>query len=232
MTEPTVRDLATANPAAVRVFEKYNIDYCCGGRRPLAEACQELGLDAGTIMAEVEACGRPSTVGPDWNQASLGDLIAYILDTHHAYLNKELPLLEARLEKIAGKHGENHPALVRLKQVFGGLKTELESHCRKEEMVLFPSIAEMENARRLGRAPARLPFTSVASPIRVMMHDHDGAGDALREMRRLSEDYAVPEDACPTFRATFADLETLERDLHQHIHLENNILFPRAAALE
>ncbi len=232
MTEPTVRDLATANPAAVRVFEKYNIDYCCGGRRPLAEACQELGLDAGTIMAEVEACGRPSTAGPDWTQASLSDLIAYILDTHHAYLNKELPLLEARLEKIAGKHGEKHPSLAQLKQVFAGLKAELECHCRKEEMVLFPSIAEMEKARRQSRAPARLPFISVASPIRVMMHDHDGAGNALREMRRLSGNYAVPEDACPTFRATFADLETLERDLHQHIHLENNILFPRAALLE
>ncbi len=232
MTEPTVRDLATDNPAAVRVFEKYNIDYCCGGRRPLAEACQELGLDAGAILAEVEASGRPGTNGPDWTKASLGDLIAHILNTHHAYLNTELPHLEARLEKIAGKHGENHPALVQIKQVFGGLKAELESHCRKEEMILFPAITAMESARQQGRAPARLPFGSVANPIRMMMHEHDGAGNALREMRRLSEDYTVPEDACPTFRATFADLEILERDLHQHIHLENNILFPRAAALE
>jgi regulator of cell morphogenesis and NO signaling len=233
MTQTTVREIATTIPAAVRVFEKYNIDYCCGGHRPLGEACRERGLSPEAVLAEVEASARPEDSGRNWSQAPLADLIAHILRTHHAYLNTELPLLEARLAKIVEKHGSNYPAsLPPLQQVFAGLKAELESHCLKEEMVLFPVIEELETAAAEGRAPAPPPFGTVRNPIRMLILEHDSAGNALREMRRLTQDYAVPDDVCPTYRATFADLQALERDLHQHIHLENNILFPRAAALE
>jgi regulator of cell morphogenesis and NO signaling len=232
MTETTVREIATTSPAAVRVFEKYSIDYCCGGHRPLDEACREKGLSAEAVLAEVASSARQGDSGRNWARAPLSELITHILTTHHAYLNAELPHLEARLAKIAGKHGEKYPELTRLQDVFAGLKAELESHCGKEEVVLFPAIADLEAAAGEGRAPAPSCFGTVRNPIRMMMHEHDGAGEALREMRRLTQDYAVPEGVCPTFRATYADLEAMERDLHQHIHLENNILFPRAIQLE
>ncbi len=233
MTEPTVRDIAATNPAAVRVFEKHGIDYCCGGQRPLAQVCTERGLSAEAVLAEVEAGSRGQAPARDWMTASLAELIHHIVSRHHAYLKAELPALEARLAKVVEVHGTNHgDVLAPLQQVFSGLKEELEMHLGKEEMVLFPAIESIEAAANAGRAPEPLPFGTVRNPIRMMEHEHDGAGRALRTMRELTHDYAPPADACTTYRALYTGLEELEKDLHAHIHLENNILFPRAAELE
>jgi regulator of cell morphogenesis and NO signaling len=233
MTQPTVRDIATANPAAVRVFEKYGIDYCCGGGRPLEEACREKGISAEAVLAEVRAGGSGETGGQDWTKARLGDLIAYIVRKHHAYLHAELPVLETRMLKVLEKHGPNHAGVLpRLGSMFADLKSEMEMHLRKEEMILFPAIEEMESAQINGVTPQASPFGTVRNPIRMMEHEHDSAGAVLRSMREVTENYTPPADACPTFIALYNGLDALEKDLHAHIHLENNILFPRAAALE
>jgi regulator of cell morphogenesis and NO signaling len=233
MPQPTVRELATANPAAVRVFEKYRIDYCCGGYRPLAEACGERGISTDAVLAELAALTPSGEPGRDWSSAGLAELVAHIVSRHHGYLKQELPALEAAMEKVVAKHGPKYPDMLpRMAQVFAGLKAELELHLHKEEAVLFPAILELEAAEAARRAAVLPPFGTVRNPIRMMEHEHDSAGQALAALRSLSHDYAVPDDACPTFRGLFHRLEEMERDLHTHIHLENNILFPRAAALE
>lgn len=230
---PTLREIATQRPAAVRVFEKYDLDYCCGGNRPLEQVCGERGLSPAALMEEVEAYARKAPGERDWTKAPLPELIGHIVTKHHVYLNNELPVIEQRMAKVLAKHGANHPDLLgRLADLFAGLKAELEVHLRKEEMILFPAIEELEAAAEEGGRAMPVPFGTVKNPIRMMEHEHDAAGTALRTARELTHGYVPPEDACPTFRALYHEMEELERDLHTHIHLENNILFPRAGELE
>jgi regulator of cell morphogenesis and NO signaling len=218
----------------VRVFDKYQIDYCCGGKVPLEQACRERGIDPGELQAELDnASAEKPAESKDWSSAPLGGLIDHILDKHHAYLRDELPRLAQMAEKIVQAHGETHgESLVPLRNVFLELRSELESHMWKEEMVLFPLIRGLEAAERAGSKPPPAHCGSVNNPIRVMEHEHDAAGQALEQVRRITGDYAVPEDACNTYRAFFHELQEFEQDMHQHIHLENNILFPRAGKLE
>lgn len=233
MSALTVGEIATQTPAAVRVFEKHQIDYCCGGQRSLQAACQERGISAEALLAELEQAGRLPDSGRDWTHASLAELVEHILSTHHDYLKQELPALSARLVRVMEAHGANHgQTLVPLSSAFRSLQEEITGHLRKEEMVLFPAILELETASAAGRRPAPTPFGSIGNPIRMMVFEHDNAGEALSEMRRLTQGYVTPPDACATFRALYQGLEELEADLHQHIHLENNILFPRAIRLE
>jgi regulator of cell morphogenesis and NO signaling len=227
----TVGDLAAASLGAVRVFEKYEIDYCCGGKRPLAEVCLERGLDAGVVLGEVTAAAA-APASKDWNTASLRELIGHILSSHHAYLRRDLSLLSQRMAKVLSVHGPHDPSLEPLADVFEALRSELEMHMFKEERILFPVIASYEAAVEQRSALAPPPFGTVGNPIRLMEHEHDSAGGALREMREITREYTLPEHACVTYRALFQGLQELEADLHQHIHLENNILFPRAAQLE
>jgi len=185
------------------------------------------------LMEEVEADAANAPEERDWSKASLAELIGHIVSKHHAYLNNELPVIEQRMAKVLGKHGANHSDfLPQLAELFAALKAELEIHLRKEELILFPAIEELEAAAEEGRRAMPVPFGTVKNPIRMMEHEHDGAGAALRSARELTRGYAPPEDACPTFRALYHEMEALERDLHAHIHLENNILFPRASELE
>ena len=229
MNQLTVGEIAAETPAAVRVFEKYRIEYCCGGNRPLGEVCQERGISTEAVLSELEQIGRRPDAARDWAKASLADLIEHILSTHHEYLKSELPALSARLARVIEAHRAAHSdILLPLLQVFDGLREELTAHMRKEEMILFPAIRDLETARREGGSPAATPFGAIENPIRMMVMEHDSAGHALAEMRRLTEDYTPPADACATFRALYQGLEQMEADLHQHIHLENNILFPRA----
>jgi regulator of cell morphogenesis and NO signaling len=213
--EKTIGEIAAERPGAMRVFEQYGIDYCCGGQRSLREACGERGIAPEQLMERIEAAAAPGAAR-DWRSASLDDLIDHILTVHHARLKSELPRLAGLLEKVTAAHPAHRDSLVPLGKTFAGLQAELEAHMMKEEMVLFPMI-------RYGRGP-------VANPIRVMEHEHDAAGRALERMRAITADYALPVDACNRYRALFDGLRELEADLHQHIHLENNVLFPRAAA--
>ncbi|HRX85094.1 MAG TPA: iron-sulfur cluster repair di-iron protein [Phycisphaerae bacterium] len=226
----TVGELVAEMPARARIFEAHRIDYCCGGKIPLADACTAKSVDLQQVLAQLEAC-TPRGDAPDaadWTQRSLGELVDDIVTTHHEYLRSDLPRLGAMVEKVARVHGERHAELAEVLDVFRALQQELLAHMQKEEMILFPIVKRIEAT---GQVTAN-HCGSVANPIRVMEDEHDFAGRALEALRRLTNDYTPPEDGCNTFRVMLDGLAELERDLHTHIHKENNILFPRAIALE
>lgn len=225
----TVAELVTERPARARVMERYGIDYCCGGKRPLSEAVAKRGVDAERVVADLEAVDAgPARDERDWTAAPLAELIEHIVSTHHAYLRQELPRLSPMVDKVRRVHGERHGELVECQAVFEGLRAELQSHMMKEEQNFFPMVAQMEAAQSVEGGHCG----SVSNPIRQMEHEHDTAGSALERLRTLTGDYGPPADACNTYRAMLDSLAELEADLHQHIHKENNILFPRAAELE
>ena len=224
-SEKTVGELVVENPARARVFEKYGIDYCCGGKQPLDQACRERGIAAEPVIAELGQAGaRPASGERDWNSAPLQELITHIVSRHHAYLKVELPRIFELFTKVVRAHGEREPRLAEAKDVFDVLKEELDTHLMKEEMILFPAIVRLETG-----ADAGMPFP-IEHPIARMEYEHESVGRALAQIRHLTFDYHIPDEACNTYRALFASLNELEADLHEHIHLENNILFPRAAA--
>ncbi|MBZ5582880.1 MAG: iron-sulfur cluster repair di-iron protein [Acidobacteriia bacterium] len=228
----TVGEIAAQSPASIRVFEKHRIDYCCGGGLAVGEACAARGLNAAEVLQEVDGAAGPA-VSADWRSAQLGSLIEHIVENHHGYLKAHLPRMASMLEKILAKHSERHGDTLRpLAATFRGLKEELEAHLMKEEMILFPLIRSMEATQGAAGGPAAFHCGSVQNPIRVMLMEHDSAGEALARMRQLTSGYTPPEDACNTFRGFYFELAEMERDLHVHIHLENNILFPRAVALQ
>ena len=232
-TQTTVRDIALEQPSSIRVFERFGIDYCCGGRKPLAEACEERSIQPEAVLAALEeaaAIGREQT--RDWSKASLESICNHIVETHHAYVRAELPRLEAFAQKVNSRHGDKQPELGKIQQLVGSVGEELLQHMDKEEMVLFPYVTNLErNLTSCGPRPIGC-FGAVRNPIRVMMSEHDAAGDALAKMRALSGGFTAPEWACPTYRGFYQALSEFEKDLHQHVHLENNILFPRAIELD
>lgn len=234
----TVRELVGRYPRTRGVFEQHGIDYCCGGGQSLAEAARRCGADVPSLAAALnEALAAPPGVRDpderDWYAAPLGELVEHIVRVHHAYLKKALPRLRLLVRTVLNAHGERHgPMLRQVSDVFGALDAELSSHLLKEEHVLFPYIAAAE-ARAAGGAPKTSPpFGTVRNPIRQMEHEHQSAGDALDKLRQATGGYRLPSDACPTFAALYEELQAMEADLHQHIHLENNILFPRALDME
>jgi len=223
-----VGQLVKQAPARSRVFERYGIDYCCGGRRTLEQATRERGLDALAVLAELEDVGKPDSDVRDPAAMTMTELVDHIEETHHEYLKTELPRLRQLVAKVASKHGESFPWLNDVRSTFGELQAELEPHMQKEEQILFPMIRDME---RVGGSAHGRPM--VEGPISVMEHEHDNAARALQRLRNVTSGFVLPDKACASFRAMLNGLETLEQDLHQHIHKENNILFVRAlGALE
>jgi regulator of cell morphogenesis and NO signaling len=233
--EKTVRELATENFAATRVFEKLGIDYCCGGGQSIEQACRVANVRVDEVMKSIEEAGRSTPASPEdrqWQKEPLADLVAYIQDRHHQYTREEIARLKPLFEKICSAHGTNHPELLKMREIFGGLAGELTTHMMKEEMILFPYAIRLENAAtQKGPAPSA-PFGTVKNPVAMMVHEHDSAGEALRALRQASRGYTPPQDACLSYKTLFTALAVFEADLHQHIHLENNILFPRAVELE
>lgn len=230
----TVREIAVSQPSSIRVFERFGIDYCCGGHKPLAVACNEQAVEIDSVLAALaEAAGAENEYQQtDWSKSSLEALVDHINSKHHEYLKSELPRLNGLAKKVTAAHGANHPELAELQATVEALSSELTQHLAKEEMILFPYISGLERALAGNGFTPRACFGSIASPIAVMSQEHDDAGEALEQIRQLTKDYTVPQDACPTYRAYMDALKAVEKDLHQHIHLENNILFPRAVALE
>lgn len=229
----SLAELAASSAAAVRVLERYGLDYCCGGALTLEQAAREKGLEAAAVLAEIEQAHAAATPDRDWRTAPLTDLIDHILKTHHEYLKLNLPALWQRLEKVRQVHAGRDPArLEAMAEVYSALRAELEDHMHKEELILFPAIRRYHAAAAQGLPMPPVPFGTIANPIRVMEREHVSAGDALARLRRLTADYQLPSWACDTVRALWRGLQELEQDLHIHIHLENNILFPRAVALE
>lgn len=233
--DKTVRDFALSVPGATRVFEKAGIDYCCGGGRTLEDACATAGVSPADMLAtlrRLEEGGAEPGTEPEFGAMPLEELVDHIVRTHHVFTVQELARLEPLLAKVRSKHERNHPELADVGYAFDRLLADLLPHMQKEERVLFPYVVELEQARRENRLAARPPFMTVRNPIRMMMLEHDAAGDFLREIRAATGNFEIPEGACMSFRALYEGLEGLERDLHQHIHLENNVLFPRAAEME
>jgi regulator of cell morphogenesis and NO signaling len=235
MTAKTVRELAVENAAATRIFEKFGIDYCCGGGQSLEQACNKANVPIEQVLDTLEmaeATARAAQEVRDWSREPLSELIAHIRNTHHKYTRDETARLTALLNKVCSVHGKNHPELFEIQSTFGALAQELRTHLMKEEMVLFPYIERMEEAVIQKEPVILAPFGTVKNPVTMMEHEHDSAGNALRDLRRASRDYSAPADACVSYLTLYKALSAFEADLHQHIHLENNILFPRAIAME
>jgi regulator of cell morphogenesis and NO signaling len=232
-TTMTLADLAATSLSAIRVLEYHGLDYCCGGKQPFDEACTAKGIKPESIFREIEEAKVASVAGRDWQTAPLDELVKHIVGTHHEYLKLDLPVLAQRLDKVVSVHGARDPeVLPRMAEVFSGLRAELEMHMHKEEAILFPFIELYGRAEAQNRPVPPVPFGSIANPIAMMEREHTSAGDALGEIRTLTHDFELPAYACSTVRALYEGLQVLESDLHVHIHLENNILFPRAIALE
>ncbi len=233
--EKTVREVALENLAATRIFEKMGIDYCCGGNRSLEDACRAANVPIDQVldsleMAEQEA--RSAQTSRNWQIEPLSDVIAHIKNTHHKYTREEIARLGPLFDKVCSVHGKNHPELLPMRATFAGLGQELTMHLMKEEMVLFPFIVRMEEAVIQNEPILPPPFGSVLGPVTMMESEHASAGDALRALRAASNGYVPPADVCVSYQTLFKALAQFEADLHQHIHLENNILFPRALAME
>ncbi|HVE60053.1 MAG TPA: iron-sulfur cluster repair di-iron protein [Pyrinomonadaceae bacterium] len=234
LTTKTVREIALEMPLTTRVFEDHKIDFCCGGNRLFLEACKTAGADAESVLKEISVyLESPVETELDWvKTADLSKLIGYIVEKHHVYTRDEIKNLMPLMVKVAGKHGEHHTELYELERLFGVLCSDLAPHLLKEEQVLFPYIKELENFKiKNGKVPVSC-FGTVKNPVGMMLREHDTAGEILRSMREVSHDYRVPEGACPSYAALLTRLEAFEKDLHQHIHLENNVLFPKAVELE
>lgn len=229
----TVREIALEQPTSIRVFEQYGIDYCCGGRKPLSEACAARSLEVDAVIAALEtaAAGAEKPAG-DVTGKSLAGLCAHIVATHHEYVKRELPRLAALAEKVVNRHGPTHPELPVIQVAVARLGEELTQHLGKEEIVLFPYIAKLERALAEGLPRPASCFGTVSNPIAMMTQEHDDAGLLLEVIRIKSRQFTPPDGACPTYHAFYDGLREFEQDLHQHIHLENNVLFPRAIELE
>ncbi|MDD8017076.1 MAG: iron-sulfur cluster repair di-iron protein [Bacteroidota bacterium] len=229
----TIKEIVTQNYQTAAVFEKYSLDFCCRGGKTIEQACGEKGVEPSAVFGEL------STIAPTsqseisrYAEWSPEFLIDYIVSNHHAYVRKMIPVIYAHTQKVASVHGANHPEVVKIAQVFANVAAEFQLHMRKEEQMLFPYIKQLVEASREKKIVEHSPFGSVNNPIRMMEAEHQAAGDEMYEIRSLSNGYTPPEDACTTYRITYQELQEFENDLHQHVHLENNILFPQAMQLE
>ncbi|HQQ76442.1 MAG TPA: iron-sulfur cluster repair di-iron protein [Thermoanaerobaculia bacterium] len=223
--ETFVADIAAHHPRSIEVFERHGIDFCCGGRRPLGEACREHGAHVEAVAAEIEAAAaREVPEDRIFTDAPLATLLDHIVSRYHGALREDLPLLGRLADKVAEVHGMRHPELVELARVYRELRSELEPHLATEEDRVFPSV------RLLAESGA--PAENVKGALHALEEEHDRAGAALASLRALSRGFVVPDDACATYQALYEGLVRFERELHEHVHLENNVLFPRVVSLE
>ena len=231
-TAKTVAQIAIENPNAAREFEKLGIDYCCGGKQTLDEACAAAHVSVDEVLSRLEKASSGPAASANFESVPLTELIAHIGSTHHVFIRQESPRIQELANKVAAKHAANHPELRQVQEIFVALAEELSVHLMKEEQILFPYVTQLEEAKLAGEPAPPAMFGTVANPIRMMEREHDGAGDALRALRSVTKNYALPEDACTSYQMLYQALQGFEADLHQHIHLENNLLFPRSLALE
>ncbi len=230
----SVGELVSERIGRASLFEKLGIDFCCNGNQLLPQACQQAGVELAEVCSLIQQddLSAQKSDDIDWTTASPSDLIDHIVNVHHSYLREAFPQIERLLEKIVEVHGLHHPELQSMRELFSELKQELEVHMMKEEQVLFPIIKTLEQSIASQTIPEPFHCGSVNNPIRMMEHEHDNAGEILRRLRQLSNQYQLPEDACTTYQLTFNQLSELETDLHLHIHKENNILFPAGTKME
>jgi regulator of cell morphogenesis and NO signaling len=229
----TVREIAQKQPTSIRVFEEFGIEYCCGGGERLIEACAAKDVDVDAVIAALEAAARNENAGvKDWTKESLANLTQHIVATHHAYCKEELPRLSGLAMKVVKVHGGTNPELALIRARLAELAEELTDHLAEEEAVVFPMIVKLEAEKISAAVRPAESRVSVGNPLALLIQEHDHAGGLLDEIRSLSGDFNAPEYGCTTYQAFFEGLKEFERDLHRHVHLENNILFPRAMELE
>lgn len=228
-----VKDIALSNPGARQVLEDAGLDYCCGGGKSLQEACLHADVPAEEILNRLRE--NSLDVTPDdanWTSAPLSDLTRHIRERHHQYVRQAIVRIQPLLDKVEAKHRKNHSEIADIQRLFVEIGREMIMHMRKEEQILFPYIDALEHAVNTHASVEPPFFQTVRNPIHAMMQEHDAAGDLVRQIRSLTSEYAAPADACTSFRALYEALREFEADLHQHVHLENNVLFPRAVELE
>ncbi len=228
----TIGEIAAKDIRKAEVFKKYGIDFCCGGKKSLKQVCEEKGLDVEVVEAELENPVQRVSAGNDYNRWEPDFLADYIYSQHHRYYYDELPVLKGLITKVTQHHGDNHPELKYIYSLFGQLVQELDTHFLREEKVVFPFIKALVQAKRSGNPDALNKQPALDDPIRIMEVDHEAAGGILADMQKLSNNYTPPADACNSYQFLYKKLKDLDEDLHQHIHLENNILFPKALRLE
>ena len=228
----TLAQIVNKNHLAASVFEKYHLDFCCKGKRTLQQACAESDLKVESVIAELETefNSNSSSGTINFDDLTLTRLADYIVTTHHSFVIKESPQILAYLEKVASKHGDRHPEMLKIVELFAAVKEEMDQHMQKEELILFPRIKEIENQVTEGRE-IQINHTYLQAPINMMEQEHDQAGALMSEINKLTDNYVPPADACTTYRLSFAAMKAFEMNLHQHVHLENNILFPKAIQL-
>jgi regulator of cell morphogenesis and NO signaling len=232
-TETRVNEIALSNPGARRVLEDAGVDYCCGGAKSLQDACIHAGVTADEILKRLrQNCELAGPGDTEWTSAPLMELTRHIRERHHQYVRDSIPRVLALLAKIREKHGGKHREIEEIEKLFGGVAREMTVHMQKEEQILFPYIDALERSAR-GNGSVEPPFfQTVRNPIHAMMKEHDSAGELVKRIRKESAEYTAPADACTSYKATYRELRQFEEDLHLHVHLENNILFPRAVELE
>lgn len=232
-TDTTIRDIVADDYRAASVFQKHGIDFCCGGGQSLASACSASGADSAVVLGELARLDQVTDIPvPRFKSWDLGFLADYIEANHHAYVRNAISTILQHTRKVIQVHGERHPEAAEIARVFEDVAQELTHHMMKEERILFPYIRELAAETRANRPMPPSPFGSIQNPIRMMEMEHESAGGATARIRQLSGNYTPPDDACSTYRVTYQELQEFERDLHQHVHLENNILFPKALELE
>lgn len=231
--EETIGEMVSNDYRKAQVFKKLGIDFCCGGKKTLAEVSRSKGIDINIIKAELSALNNSDNdSGLNFNDWALDFLSDYVINTHHRYCRESIPFISELANKVARVHGGNHPELVQLAAVFARIAQDLTLHMQKEEKILFPFIKELVRAKDSGSQLETNPFGNVATPIRVMEMEHEQAGEDLEEIRKLTSGYSLPADACNSYTILFKKLEEFENDLHKHVHLESNIIFPKAIKLE
>jgi regulator of cell morphogenesis and NO signaling len=228
----TIGEIVAADFRTAWVFENHGIDFCCGGKVALGTICAEKGLDLAAITGELEAVqNEPAERSQNYSSWALPFLADYIVNTHHVYLKENDEQIAAYARKIAGVHGARHPEVVRIAAIFDKIATDMAAHLKEEEEVFFPAIKRVAEARISGNTPDAGDRETIRTSLIRLHREHEEIGDAVHTIRHLSQDYAIPADVCNTFMLTYRKLKEFEDDLHKHVHLENNILFPKAAEL-
>jgi regulator of cell morphogenesis and NO signaling len=227
----TIGDIVASDFRTAAVFQEFGIDFCCGGRRLLADACSQRGIDEDVVLTALERVCEGLDSSARFDTWTPEELIGHIVENHHGYVRRALPSLIAFTRKLAAVHGSRHPELAEIARLTQDIADEMTAHMAKEERVLFPYIAALSDAVRNDLPLPWASFGSVDTPIRMMEEDHDATGAAVARIRELTGGYVVPDDGCTTYRVCFQELNAFERDLHEYVHLENNILFPAARRL-
>lgn len=233
LNQAIVGQLVADNYHTAAVFKKFNIDFCCNGNHSIEEVCNRKNIDPALVTAELATIlGYRPAPEENYNTWGLGVLVDHIMKKHHQYVETQIPIIETFLHKLCSVHGGQHPELHQIAHLFNGSAAELTMHMKKEELMLFPYIKQLVKAKEQGTTASPAAFGTVANPVHMMMQEHDHEGERFRQISALSNEYTTPPDGCNTYKVTYALLKEFQEDLHLHIHLENNILFPKAEELE